>query len=124
MVFHTAVSKFKIAYDQLEPMVRQGISVVSSCEELLFPALREPRLAAKLDTRGVEVEGDIALRLQRPREIRRAAAVTATDFQHRLSAEGSLGRHVMIQLNADAIRFVLGSKRDGHRRFLLVTVVQ
>jgi 4-hydroxy-tetrahydrodipicolinate reductase len=30
-------------------MVRQGISVVSSCEELLYPALREPKLAAQLD---------------------------------------------------------------------------
>jgi 2,4-diaminopentanoate dehydrogenase len=49
IIFHTAVSKFKDAYTQIEPMARQGISVVSSCEELLFPRLREPRLAAKLD---------------------------------------------------------------------------
>ncbi|HWH72116.1 MAG TPA: hypothetical protein VNT26_22325 [Candidatus Sulfotelmatobacter sp.] len=49
LIFHTAVSKFKEACPQLEPMARCGISVVSSCEELLFPRLREPRLAAKLD---------------------------------------------------------------------------
>jgi hypothetical protein len=49
VIFHTAVSKVRVAYDQIEPMVRHGISVVSSCEELLFPALREPALAAKLD---------------------------------------------------------------------------
>ena len=49
VIFHTAVSKFKDAYLQLEPIVKQGISVVSSCEELLFPQLREPALAAKLD---------------------------------------------------------------------------
>jgi len=49
IIFHTAVSKFRDAYPQIEPMARQGISVVSSCEELLFPQLREPRLAAKLD---------------------------------------------------------------------------
>jgi 4-hydroxy-tetrahydrodipicolinate reductase len=49
IVFHTAVSKFKDAYAQIEPMARMGISVVSSCEELLFPQLREPQLAAKLD---------------------------------------------------------------------------
>ena len=49
VVLHTAVSKFQAAYPQIEPMVRQGISVVSSCEELLFPALREPQLAGKLD---------------------------------------------------------------------------
>ena len=49
IIFHTAVSKFKDAFGQLEPMARYGISVVSSSEELLFPRLREPRLAAKLD---------------------------------------------------------------------------
>lgn len=49
LVFHTAVSRLKDACAQIEPMARQGISVVSSCEELLFPKLREPRLAARLD---------------------------------------------------------------------------
>jgi 2,4-diaminopentanoate dehydrogenase len=49
VIFHTAVSKFRDAYGQIEPMARMGISVVSSCEELLFPQLREPQLAAKLD---------------------------------------------------------------------------
>jgi len=49
IVFHTAVSKFKTAFMQIEPIARRGISVVSSCEELLFPQLREPRLAALLD---------------------------------------------------------------------------
>jgi 4-hydroxy-tetrahydrodipicolinate reductase len=49
VIFHTAVSKIKDAYAQIEPIVRQGISVVSSCEELLFPQLREPELAVRLD---------------------------------------------------------------------------
>jgi 2,4-diaminopentanoate dehydrogenase len=49
IIFHTAVSKFKDAFTQIEPMARRGISVVSSCEELLFPRRREPRLAAQLD---------------------------------------------------------------------------
>jgi 4-hydroxy-tetrahydrodipicolinate reductase len=49
VVFHTSVSKFKAAFTQIEPMARRGISVVSSCEELLFPQLLEPRLAAQLD---------------------------------------------------------------------------
>jgi len=48
IVLHTAVSRFRIAFEQLEPMARQGISVISSCEELLFPGLREPKLAARL----------------------------------------------------------------------------
>ncbi len=49
VVFHTTVSRFKDAFAQIEPIARRGISVVSSCEELLFPRLREPALAAKLD---------------------------------------------------------------------------
>ncbi len=49
LIFHTAVSKFKAAFAQIEPMASQGISVVSSCEELLFPPLRDPKLAAALD---------------------------------------------------------------------------
>jgi 4-hydroxy-tetrahydrodipicolinate reductase len=49
VIFHTAVSRVSTAFSQLEPIVRRGISVVSSCEELLFPQLREPELAVKLD---------------------------------------------------------------------------
>jgi hypothetical protein len=49
LIFHTAVSRFAEAYLQIEPMVRRGINVVSSCEELVFPQLREPKLAAQLD---------------------------------------------------------------------------
>lgn len=49
VIFHTAVSKFKAAFSQIEPMARMGISIVSSCEELLFPQLREPILATQLD---------------------------------------------------------------------------
>jgi 4-hydroxy-tetrahydrodipicolinate reductase len=61
LIFHTTVSKFRDAWPQIEPLVRRGISVVSSCEELLFPRLREPVLAAKLDAlcreRGARVVG-------------------------------------------------------------------
>src|SRR2546422_4276660 len=49
LIFHTAVSKSKLAYPQIEPIARAGISVVSSCEELLYPYLREPVLAGRLD---------------------------------------------------------------------------
>ncbi len=49
VIFHTAVSKIRDAVAQIEPMVHAGISVVSSCEELLYPALREPELAKQLD---------------------------------------------------------------------------
>lgn len=49
LIFHTSVSKIKAAVAQVEPMARAGISVVSSCEELLYPPLREPELAKHLD---------------------------------------------------------------------------
>jgi 2,4-diaminopentanoate dehydrogenase len=49
LVFHTAVSNLRAAFEQIEPLARRGISVVSSCEELLFPQLREPVLASRLD---------------------------------------------------------------------------
>jgi 4-hydroxy-tetrahydrodipicolinate reductase len=47
VVLHTAGSKLAQTFDQIEPMVRAGISVVSSCEELLYPALREPKRTAE-----------------------------------------------------------------------------
>src|SRR6185503_8968057 len=37
IVFHTAVSKFKDAFAQIAPIAKRGISIVSSCDELLFP---------------------------------------------------------------------------------------
>lgn len=49
MVLHTSVSKFAAAAAQIDPIVRHGISVVSSCEELLCPAFRDAALAARLD---------------------------------------------------------------------------
>jgi len=49
VVLHTSVSRLKQGFPQLEPIVKAGVSVVSSCEELLFPQLREPALAKKLD---------------------------------------------------------------------------
>lgn len=49
LVLHTAVSKFEDAFAQIEPLPRLGIDVVSSCEELVFPQLLQPKLAARLD---------------------------------------------------------------------------
>jgi 4-hydroxy-tetrahydrodipicolinate reductase len=49
VIFHTSVSRIAEACAQIEPMARRGISVVSSCEELLFPEFRDARLAASLD---------------------------------------------------------------------------
>jgi 4-hydroxy-tetrahydrodipicolinate reductase len=49
LIFHTAVSSFRAAFWQIEPMARLGIHVVSSCEELVYPRLRQPKLATRLD---------------------------------------------------------------------------
>jgi 4-hydroxy-tetrahydrodipicolinate reductase len=49
IILHTAVSRFKDAFGQLLPIVKRGVSIVSSCEELVFPQLEEPGLARRLD---------------------------------------------------------------------------
>lgn len=49
VVLHTAGSKVATTITQIEPMVRRGVAVISSCEELLYPALRAPSEAAALD---------------------------------------------------------------------------
>ena len=49
LVLHTTVSSFPAACAQLLPLARRGLQVVSSCEEMVFPQLRHPELAAELD---------------------------------------------------------------------------
>ena len=49
VVLHTAGSRAEEAILQISPMARSGVSVVSSCEELLFPRLRAPKAAEGLD---------------------------------------------------------------------------
>jgi len=49
VVLHTAGSKIEDTFDQIEPMIRGGVSVVSSCEELLFPRLRAPERSDVID---------------------------------------------------------------------------
>jgi 2,4-diaminopentanoate dehydrogenase len=49
IVLHTAGSKADAAIQQIKPMAEQGVSVVSSCEELLVPKFRAPKLAEELD---------------------------------------------------------------------------
>ncbi len=43
VVLHTAGSRAAESFAQLTPLLKQGVRVVSSCEELLFPALRAPQ---------------------------------------------------------------------------------
>jgi 2,4-diaminopentanoate dehydrogenase len=42
-VLHTAGSRAAVSLEQMAPMIERGVAIVSSCEELLFPALRAPR---------------------------------------------------------------------------------
>ena len=49
VVIHTAGSKVDSTFDQIEPMIRAGMLVSSSCEELLYPALRSPARTKQID---------------------------------------------------------------------------
>lgn len=46
---HTTTSFFKATYPQIASIVKHGVNVVSTCEELSYPYLSKPRLAKKLD---------------------------------------------------------------------------
>lgn len=49
VILHTAGSRADVSIEQIKPMAMQGISVVSSCEQLLVPKFRAPELSAELD---------------------------------------------------------------------------
>ena len=49
IVLHTAGSKAAASIEQMLPIVRRGVSVASTCEEMLFPRLRAHDAAVKLD---------------------------------------------------------------------------
>jgi len=48
-VLHTTGSSFRQVFPQLELIVRNQANIVSTCEELAFPAAQHPDLAAQLD---------------------------------------------------------------------------
>lgn len=48
LVFHSTGSKVAEVYDQLALIAAAGANVVSTCEELAFPAYRDPALAERL----------------------------------------------------------------------------
>jgi 2,4-diaminopentanoate dehydrogenase len=49
VVLHTAGSKAAASIEQITPMARRGVSVVSSCEELLYPYLRAEKETKELE---------------------------------------------------------------------------
>lgn len=61
VVLHTTGSYLKQIYPQLAGIISVGINVISSAEELLYPHLRNPKLADELDalakSKGVTVLG-------------------------------------------------------------------
>ena len=48
-VIHTAGSKAETTFNQVRPMCERGLTVVSSCEELLYPYLRAPESSREID---------------------------------------------------------------------------
>ncbi len=61
VVLHTTTSHLADVAPQLEACIQRGLDIVSSCEELAFPYVRHPDLAARLDdlakTSGVRLLG-------------------------------------------------------------------
>lgn len=49
VVLHTAGSSAAVSFAQMKPALDRGINVASTCEELIFPALKTPELAAEYD---------------------------------------------------------------------------
>ena len=49
VVLHTAGSSAAASFAQMKPAFERGISVASTCEELIFPALKTPDLVKEFD---------------------------------------------------------------------------
>jgi len=49
IVIHTTSSFLKDTYPQIASILKQGINVISTCEELSYPYVSEPKLAEQLD---------------------------------------------------------------------------
>jgi len=50
IAIHTTSSFLKDTYPQIASIVKHGVNVVSTCEELSYPYTTEPKLAEELDT--------------------------------------------------------------------------
>lgn len=49
VILHTASSSVAATLTQMRPALESGVSVASTCEQLIFPALKEPALAKEYD---------------------------------------------------------------------------
>ena len=54
VVVHATSSYLKDVYQQIAPLAKYGVNVISTCEELSYPFVSEPELAKKLDTLGLK----------------------------------------------------------------------
>jgi len=54
VVVHATSSYLRDVYEQIAPLARYGVNVISTCEELSYPYLSEPELAKKLDALGMK----------------------------------------------------------------------
>jgi 4-hydroxy-tetrahydrodipicolinate reductase len=54
VVVHATGSYLKDVYQQIAPLAKYGVNVISTCEELSYPFLSEPDLAKKLDALGLK----------------------------------------------------------------------
>ena len=59
VILHTAGSRAVDSFKQCRPMLEKGLTVVSSCEELLFPKFRAPAETAEIDALCQETGGRI-----------------------------------------------------------------
>ena len=50
VILHTAGSSAAASFEQVKPALERGVSVASTCEELIFPALKTPQVAAEYDS--------------------------------------------------------------------------
>jgi 2,4-diaminopentanoate dehydrogenase len=49
VILHTAGSRAAVSFAQCRPMLEKGLTVISSCEELLYPAFRAPAETREID---------------------------------------------------------------------------
>jgi len=49
VILHTAGSSAAASFEQMRPALQDGVSVASTCEELIFPALKTPELTREFD---------------------------------------------------------------------------
>ncbi len=49
IVCHTTMSYLRQTYDQFAQILKHGVNIVSTCEELAYPAWQYPQLARELD---------------------------------------------------------------------------